>query len=149
MSVSEDSIEFGIEFPPFAGDGVTESDADTTIYRPWVVDELEEEQDVSGATVRDQCGRTERQNIGTDGKRIRVTGYVRDEQIAEHELTKDQLRSDLYTSATVRMVSNLYSGRIEVQNAVVTQTLERKRDGATDALVFRFQLQLGEPQSEE
>lgn len=146
-AADDDTIYFGIEFPPFEGEGVTSADADTTVYRPWVCDELEEEQDVSGSTVQDQCGRTERQNTGTNGKRIRVTGFVRDEGTTD-ELTKDQVRQDLYTSQTVRMVSNTYSGRIQVQNVVITQTVENKRDAATDSLLFRYQMQLGEEQSE-
>ena len=89
----------------------------------------------------------ERQNIGTDGKKIRVTGFVRDAGGSD-SLTKDIFRERLYTTAEVRMVSNLYSGRIEVQNAIIGQNVENKRT-VRDALIFPFQLQLGQPESDE
>lgn len=120
---------------------------DNTRYTPWAVDELEEEQAVQDATVQDQCGNVERTQLGTDAKRVRVTGFVRKEGVTG-ELTKDVFREELYSTKTIEIVSELYSGEIDVQNAIISQAQEKKFDGH-NILVFPFQLQLGAPQGEQ
>lgn len=120
---------------------------DDVRYTPWAVSELEEEQDVQDATVQDQCGNVERTQLGTDAKRMRVTGFVRKEGVTG-ELTKEVFRQQIYSTNSIEVVSELYSGEIDVQNAILSQAQERKQDG-NSVLVFPFQLQLGAPRSEQ
>jgi hypothetical protein len=148
--VSVDSETFQIE-------------TEEAVYEPAIVQEIEWENDGKQTETSDQCGNTKRARTRQENRSATVRGICTDtrRQIGSAEdgrpiynLTASEIHNNLGTAATssqftadstVSIITQLYSGDIEIGNTVVRQQqdLVSINMGAGDELAFKFQIQLG------
>jgi hypothetical protein len=148
--VSVDSKTFQIE-------------TEEAVYEPAIVQELEWENDGKQTETSDQCGNTKRARTRQENRSATVRGICTDNrrQIGSAEdgrpiynLTASEIHNNLGTAATssqftanstVGIITQLYSGDIEIGNTVVRQQqdLVSVNMGVGDELAFKFQIQLG------